>query len=246
MEKRTVRSVERALDILLSFTESTELTLTQISTHVQLNKSTVYRLLASLEKKGFVMKNTDTDKYRLGYGLWELSAHLTHIDDPAVVLKSEMEKLRDRLDETVTLYVRDGQERVRIQAVESQQTIRRVASVGARMPLTVGASGKILVAYADSQTQQWILQDNHWPEQIEKESFMLQLLQIRERGYATSIEEREPGTAAIAAPVHDHAGKLVAALSVSGPTARLTLDVMEQIAPSIQREAKRMGTLLHV
>lgn len=244
MEKTTVRSVERALDILLCFTDTSELSLTEISVKVGLNKSTVYRLLGSIEKKGFLVKNQDTEKYRLGFRLWELSTNLIRVDDPAVMLLPEMEKLRDLLEETVSLYVRDGKERIRIQAVESRQTIRRVAAIGARLPLSVGASSKILVAYADPQTQEVILNDPNWPENMNKESFMLQLLQIQQRGFAISIEEREVGTAAIAAPIKNQEGKLIAALAVSGPSGRLTRGKMTKFAPEVIEFANLMGKML--
>ncbi len=239
----TVRSVERALDILLCFTNDKELSLTEISNKVQLNKSTVFRLIAAIEKKGFLMRNQDNEKYRLGYRLWELTANLTRVDDPAVMLLPEMERLRDMLDETVSLYVRDGKERVRIQAVESKQTIRRVAPIGVRLSLSVGASSKVLVAYAEPHIQQEIFNHN-WPESIDKEAFLLQLLQIQQLGYATSFEEREIGTAAIAAPIKNHAGLLVAALSVSGPSSRLTMDKMREVAPVIIEYARRMSHMV--
>lgn len=244
MDKRTVRSVERALDILLCFIDQQELSLTEISKRVALNKSTVYRLLATIETKGFVLKNTDTDKYQLGFRLWELTSHLTRIDDPALMLLPEMERLRDIVNETVTLYVRNGKERVRIQSVESNQTIRRVAPIGERMPLTVGASGKILVAYAQPDIQESILQEANWSSHIEKEQFMFQLLKIRQTGYATSVEEREIGTAAISAPVHNAAGELVVALAVSGPAGRMSLEKMASISEDVVNAAKRMGNMV--
>lgn len=244
MEKNTVRSVERALDILLCFTDKKELSLTEISARVGLNKSTVFRLLASIERKGFLVRNPDNDKYRLGFRLWELSAHLSRVDDPAIMLLPEMERLRDLLDETVSLYVRDGKERVRIQAVESKQTIRRVAPIGSRLPLSVGASSKILVAYADPDTQKMILNDPEWPVSIDKEFYMLQLLHIQQTGYATSVEEREVGTSAIAAPIKNRSGKLVAALAVSGPSSRLTLEKMQEYSISVIDFANRMGNMV--
>ncbi len=245
MEGKSVRSVERALDILLCFTDQPELTLTEISRKVNLNKSTVYRLLNALAKKGFVVKNKATDKYKLGLAVWELFVHMERGEDPAVILLPEMERLRDQLDETVTLYIRDGRERVRVQAVESRQTIRRVAPIGARMPLYVGASGKILTAYADPSTRDYILADPNWPENIDQEQFVRNLHTIKKQGYATSIEEREVGTAAISAPILNRQGECVAALAVSGPSSRLTLEKMKQIAPQVLEAADRMGKMLH-
>jgi DNA-binding IclR family transcriptional regulator len=243
MEK-SVRTVERALDILLCFTKENELTLTEISRMTGLNKSTVYRLLNALAKKGFVDKNKETEKYRLGFAIWELSVHLERGDDPAVLLLPEMERLRDLLDETVTLYIRDGRERVRVQAVESRQTIRRVAPIGARMPLYVGASGKILVAYAPHHVQEYIFSDPHWPDSIVKDQFRFKLQAIKKQGYATSFEEREAGTAAISAPIVNRKGECVAALAVSGPSGRMTQDKMKQFAPFVVEAASRMGKML--
>lgn len=242
-QKHTVRAVDRALDILLCFTETNELSLTQIARSVSLNKSTVHRLLASLEGKGFLIRDPATEKYRLGFRLWELSAHLVRESDPAILFRQEMENLRDKLDETVSLYVRDGKERVRIQAVESMQTIRRVAPIGARLPLSVGASSKVLVAFEEQSIQDYILDDPLWPLSIDKGDYMEQLRRIRMNGYATSVEERELGTSAVAAPVFNRMGKLVGALCVSGPATRLNMKKMVEVAPTIIESAKRMGKM---
>jgi transcription initiation factor IIE alpha subunit len=95
--KLTVRAVERAMDILLCFADVKELSLTEISSKVTLHKSTVHRLLASLEGKGFILRDGNTEKYRLGFRLWELSANLIQSDDMGVVLLPEMERLRDQV-----------------------------------------------------------------------------------------------------------------------------------------------------
>jgi IclR family KDG regulon transcriptional repressor len=242
--KLTVRAVERALDILLCFTDETDLGLTELASRVGLHKSTTHRLLASLEGKGFVIRNPSTDKYRLGFRVWELSANLAQSDDPSIVLLPEMELLRDRVGETISLYVRDGNERIRIQAVQSRQSIRRVAQVGARLPLYVGASSKILAAYAGSEfLQRWRTEET-WPEGFDVDAYYAQLADIREKGYATSVEEREVGAAAVAAPIVNRAGSLVAALSVSGPASRLTADIMHEHADTIKATAVRMSKMV--
>jgi IclR family KDG regulon transcriptional repressor len=242
--KLTVRAVERALDILLCFTDESDLGLTELATRVGLHKSTVHRLLASLEGKGFIIRDPASEKYKLGYRVWELSANLMQSDDMSVVLLPEMERLRDVVGETISLYVRDGHERIRIQAVQSRQAVRRVAPVGARLPLVVGASSKILVAYADKANKDELLEEISWPEGINRKAFEKQLEHILEVGYATSIEEREPGAASVAAPVYNREGQLVAALSVSGPTNRLTADRMREQASIIIESAKLMGRMI--
>lgn len=242
--KLTVRAVERALDILLCFTNESDLGLTELASRVGLHKSTVHRLLASLEGKGFIIRDPASEKYKLGYRVWELSANLMQSDDMSVVLLPEMERLRDVVGETISLYVRDGHERIRIQAVQSRQAVRRVAPVGARLALVVGASSKILVAYADKAIQHELLEEISWPEGLSREAFMKQIEHILEVGYATSIEEREPGAAAVAAPIYNRTGQLVAALSISGPANRLTADKMQEQAGIIIESAKLMGRMI--
>ena len=242
--KMTVRAVDRALDILLCFTNETDLSLTEIAGRIGLHKSTAHRMLASLEGKGFVIRDPVTDKYKLGFRIWELAANLSRTDDPEIVLLPELERLRDELGETVSLYVRDGFERVRIQAVQSRHAVRRVAPVGARLPLYVGASSKILVAYAAPGEEQHLMCDSQWPPTIDKAAFAAQLADIRSQRYAMSFEERELGVAAAAAPIFNRAGQLVAALSVSGPVGRLTPDKLRSYAPVIIEAAERMGKMV--
>lgn len=242
--KTTVRSVERALDILLCFTAGTDLAMSEIAERVGLHKSTVHRMLATLEEKGFIARDSASDRYRLGMRIWELSTHLSNYDDPAILLLPEMERLRDQLDETVSLYVRDGEDRLRIQAVQSGQAIRRVAPVGARMPLYVGASSKVLLAFAAEAEREAVMAAKSWPASVSRKQFMEQLEEIRRLGYATSVEERESGAAAVAAPIFHRSGRLAAALSVSGPASRLTLEKMSEYIPVMMNSARLMGTMV--
>ncbi|MGN7360747.1 IclR family transcriptional regulator [Paenibacillus sp. SAF-054] len=242
--KLTVRAVERALDILMCFTRSSELGLTEIAGQIHLHKSTVHRLLTTLEEKGFVVRDAATEKYRLGLRVWELSTHLSKSDDPAVLFLPGMERLRDRLGETVSLYLRDGKDRLRIQAVQSNQAIRRVAQVGARLPLYVGASSKVLVAFASPEDQRELFQDPEWPDMPDKDGYIRMLEEIREQGYATSFEEREPGAAAVAVPIVGRSGEVAAALSVSGPVSRISTDTLHEFAPVLKEAARQMGLMI--
>jgi DNA-binding IclR family transcriptional regulator len=243
-KKSTVRAAERALDILLCFVDEGSLGMMEIAERTGLNKSTVFRLLATLEGKGFVKRDSETDKYQLGFRVWELATSLNQSDEPAVLFLPEMERLRDELDETVSLYYRIGKERVRVQAIESKQAIRRVAPVGARLPLNVGASSKVLMAYASEEELQELLADPDWPDSVSKEVYLEQLQRIHDDGYAISVEEREAGTAAVSVPVFSRQGRLVAALAVSGPVSRMNVKKMVQCVPSLKESAQRMGKLV--
>ncbi|MBE3595855.1 MAG: IclR family transcriptional regulator [Hydrogenibacillus sp.] len=243
-DRGSVRSVERALDILLCFTEQRELGLTEVSKQVGLHKSTVFRLLHTLEKKGFVVRDSDSERYRLGFRIWELAASMSDADDPLALVLPEMERLRDAVEETVSLYVRDGLERVRVQAVQSNQIIRRVAPIGQRLPLFVGASSKVLVAFSPPSVLEELLQSPKWPEHIDREAYRKALDDIRRKGYAMSFEEREEGVAAVSIPVFRPNGDLFAALTVSGPIQRMTKEKMEAMMPEILASGRRMEKMV--
>ncbi len=244
--KSNVRAVERALDILLCFTTESDLPMTEIAERVGLHKSTVHRMLATLEDKGFLERDRSSERYRLGMKIWELAAHISRSGDPAAICLPEMERLRDTIGETVSLYVQDGRERIRIQAVQSNQAIRRVAPVGLRLPLYVGASSKVLIAFAEPSLADRLMSDEAMPPGLDPAAFREQLEEIRRMGYATSQEEREPGAAAVSAPVFDRSGRLAAALSVSGPSARFTPEIIREQSALIIQSAQRMGAMLSV
>ncbi len=149
----SVRAVDRALDILLCFSRSESgLSLSEIAREVGLHKSTVHRLLTSMLNKGFVRKHPGSDKYLLGWTVLELIHNVYQSDELSTVVLPVMTRLRDITSETVSLYIRSGNERIRIQAVESLEPIRNVASIRKTYPLYIGASGKVLLAYADAET----------------------------------------------------------------------------------------------
>lgn len=244
-EKGTVRAVERALDILLCFAGSeTELGLSDIAKRIGLHKSTVHRLLASLESKGFIRRHPQTEKYRLGWSVLELVSNVYQSDDLSSIVSPEMTRLRDLLGETISLYVLSGIERIRIQAIESKQPVRRVANVGRRLPLYVGASGKVLLAYSSEELLEELMTDSSWPPELSRDEFRHALQQVREAGYAVSIEEREPGAAAVAAPIRGRNGEAVAALSISGPVDRFTPEAVERFAQEVRKSAEMLTKML--
>ena len=243
--KSTVRSVERALDLLLCFTLKASWAMTELAGHVGLHKSTVHRMLATLEDKGFIERDPITERYQLGLKVWELSANLAPESDQSTMWQKEMERLRDQLGETVSIYVRSGVERIRIQSVQSNEPVRRVAPVGARFPLYAGASSKVLIAFASPVEQHEIWQHPSWQlrEGSSMETYESELLEVVEQGYAVSFEERESGVSAICVPIYGRDNEVIAALAVSGPSSRLTLELMKEFAPMLQGSAKRMSMM---
>ncbi|MBL0386181.1 IclR family transcriptional regulator [Tumebacillus sp. ITR2] len=242
-EKGTVRAVERALDILLCFAGTdAELGLSDISKRLGLHKSTVHRLLASLESKGFIRRHSSTEKYRLGWSVLELVSNVYQSDALSSIVLPEMTRLRDQIGETISLYVRSGTERIRIQAVESNQPVRRVANIGKRLPLHVGASSKVLLAFSKEPVEDLVR--DCCPSESSRMEFLQSLATTRNLGYAISIEEREPGAAAVAAPIFSRQGDIVAALSVSGPVDRFTPDMLKIHTEAVRRSADIMTKML--
>lgn len=240
-EGQTIRSVERALDVLLCFAGEPEgLGVTQIADKVNLYKSTVHRILAALEAKGFVRQDTSTGRYHLGLKSLELaSVYLTSGDVPAVAYP-EMLLLRDRAEETVSLYVRDGGERVRVQRAEGPLTVRRVVNLGERLPLYLGASGKVLLAWAPDP-ERAVLLDQILPAAFDRAGLEHSLNEALRQGWASSLEERERGVASVAAPVLDRLGRCVAALAISGPVSRFDPESTERMGRLVAESARAVG-----
>ena len=244
-DKMTVRSVERALDILSAFIgHEKHLSLTDIATKVQLHKSTVHRLLNSLEDRGFVEKIPDLERYRLGNKIIELSSYASRSSDLIQTSIAEMRKLRDDLGETVSLYIRDRYERIRLHAVESNQVVRRIAIIGQRLPLHAGAASKILIAYLSAPEREKLFSDPDCPPELKTTVYQQTLAEIQQRGYATSFGERETGVAAISAPIFYENGSLAAALSLSGPLDRFPQTILEQHAKKVMSSANHISNLL--
>ncbi|MCI0182493.1 MAG: IclR family transcriptional regulator [Acidibacillus sp.] len=243
-DRNTVRAVERALDILLCFGTDRDLGLTEISSRVSLHKSTVHRLLASLEAKGFVERHQQSDRYRLGWGVLELASQMFQSDDLVSRVLPEMTALRDSIGETISLYVRSGIERIRIQAIEGVHPVRRVANIGKRFPLYVGASGKVLLAFSSDNVLEELRTLGAFPEELDISELKLQCDHIRQVGYAVSIEEREVGAAAVAAPIFDRQHKCIAALSVSGPVDRYTPSEVIHFAKSCMDTSEAISRYL--
>ena len=122
-------------------------------------------------------------------------------------------RLRDITGESVQLYRRDGMQRVCVSSAEPPSGLRDTVPIGARLPMTAGSGAKVLAAWADPGTQRAVLADAVYGERT--------LLEVRRRGWAQSVAEREPGVASVSAPVRDSSGAVVAAVSVSGPIDRM-------------------------
>ncbi|BDG59172.1 IclR family transcriptional regulator [Caldinitratiruptor microaerophilus] len=247
----TIQAVDRALAVLLLFAEppvasgdGRGLGVTQIAERLNLAKSTAHRILSTLEARGFLRQDPATGRYHLGLKALELAgAYLAQSDLPTVAYP-EMVHLRDEVEETVSLYVRDRGDRVRVQKAEGRHGVRRVVGLGQRLPLHLGASGKVLLAFTPEPERSRLLEALERQHGIDIIAFRQMLDKVREQGYAVSAEEREQGVASVAAPIFDRSGQLVAALAVSGPVQRFDEAAIVRYSQAVREAAHRIGVLL--
>jgi DNA-binding IclR family transcriptional regulator len=184
--------------------------LAELCNRTGLPRATAHRLAVGLEVHRMLRRGTD-GRWRSGAALAELAGSAT---DPLLEAATAiLPRLRDVTGESVQLYRRDGVERVCVSSAEPPSGLRDTVPVGTRLPMTAGSGAKVLTAWADQATQRTILTDAVYGERT--------LHEVRRRGWAQSIAEREPGVASVSAPVRDSSGAVVAAVSVSGPVDRI-------------------------
>jgi DNA-binding IclR family transcriptional regulator len=184
--------------------------LADLCERTDLPRATAHRLAVGLEVHRLLARDSD-GQWRLGPAITELAGS---IQDPLLSAGAAvLPRLRELTGESVQLYRREGTARICIAALEPPAGLRDTVPVGARLPMHAGSGAKVLLAYADTATQQAVLLSATFTDRT--------LAETRKRGWAQSAAEREPGVASVSAPVRDERGAVVAAVSVSGPIDRM-------------------------
>jgi len=243
----TVQSVDRACALLhvLGCTPSGA-SLAQLSRETGLHKSTARRILVSLVAAGLVRQAPPDDHYRLGAALPRLGdAARLHLFDGNVA-HSILRRLRDQTSETVHLGILDRFELVYVDKIESQQSLQVASRIGARTPLYCTGLGK---AYLAHMPEAWIADYLAAVELVEKTpntitdpaALLAEMAKTRSRGWSLDDVENEPDVRCVGAPVLDNAGTVVAAVSVTAPASRLTMDKVPQAAALLLHAAKQLG-----
>lgn len=241
-----VQSIQRAAVILRSFSEAEpEQSVTELSRQLKLHKSTVSRILSTLQAEGFVNQHPETGKYRLGVGLVSLAGVALGGLDVRGVAQPHLNRLVEVSEETVNVAVLDGHECVNIERVASPKPVRYVGWIGRRIPLHCTASGKVLLACLSKEERQPLLPTSlkqYTPQTItNKQDLETSLAQVCEQGFAVVHEEFEEGFSDIAAPVLNHAGETVGAIAISGPTFRLGNGRIESFIPPLLETTGRIS-----
>jgi DNA-binding IclR family transcriptional regulator len=231
---QSVSGVERALDVLRLFTTSDTPTLgvTEISQSLDLSKAVVHRILSAFRSKGFIEIDEASHRYRLGAeSLYLGLAYLDRIDVRAIAHEA-MQGLVADTDETATMSIRVGWNRVYLDQVTPNRDVKMVVQLGRPFPLHTGASSKALLAFLSEHEQKEYLRQHELvpltPLTItDPEVLRVELAAIRQRGYAVSTGERDASAAAVAAPVFNRDEHVVAVISVCGPVERFSSEIDE-------------------
>ncbi|NNN13595.1 MAG: IclR family transcriptional regulator [Acidimicrobiaceae bacterium] len=250
VEPATVKSVERAL-LLLSYISSLSepIGVNQLSREVRMHKATVSRLLGTLLAHGFVAKEPVTERYTLGLAFIQAStaslARIGFLDSARSVLQG----LAESSGETATLAVRDGDWSLTLDQVTPDRLIVNMNWIGMRTPLHCTSDGKVFLAWAEetdldeflsrtllSPTERSIAQ----PGELRRE-----LGEIRKLGYAVANEELEVGLTGVAAPVKGRDGLVIASISISGPSSRMTRERMASCGELVKGACRDLQDVLN-
>jgi DNA-binding IclR family transcriptional regulator len=230
-----IQSICRAIEILDLFNSNQpEMGVREIARYLHLHPSTVGRILITLTSLEILTQDKSTHRYKMGSKVLKWGA----IYLGSLNLQSEsrpyMEELRQKTNETVSLYVPSGNERVLIERMESSHFIRVVAQVGQRMPLYAGASGKVFLSFLPPDKREGVLENMRIEPLtattiIDTEQLRKELIVIRKRGYAVSHGERVEGASSVSAPIFDFRNQVIGAISISGPTSRFSKEKVNEI-----------------
>jgi IclR family acetate operon transcriptional repressor len=242
----SVRAVERALDVLLCFTNQTpELTMTQIAEQVGIHKSTAHRLLATLENKRFIQRDQNTGIYRLGIRLLQMAYLTLEQNDLGRLAVPFMHRLCDLFEENIDLALLDDTDVVFVNILEGPRRVKLAAAIGQRLPAFATASGKAILGFMPEKLVRRIL-DRGMPKLTpytlnSPEVLFEHLNSVRELGFSISEQEYEEQINAVAAPIFDHGNHPIASIAVAGPAYRLTRERMMEIGPSVVAMAREIS-----
>ena len=248
--RSTLSTVRNAARVLKAFSsKKRSYGVTELARELDLSTSTTHRLLHTLALEHLVEQDPETGRYHLGLAIYDLVAASTTADLTQAVLPP-MTVLRHRTGETVQCGVLDGREVVYVERLESPRTLRLFIDIGRRNWAHSTGTGKALLAALDPGALDRLLSGWDMPQLTEatvtsEAALRAELNETRQRGYAINRNESEFGALSVGAAVLDRARRPVAAISVAGPTERMTADLDQTIQSVVEAAAiasRRLGT----
>jgi IclR family KDG regulon transcriptional repressor len=242
-----LQSVRNGLRILQLFTsESPVWGLTEIANKLQLNKSTVSRLVTDLVAEGFLQK--EEKKYSLGFSLLSMSGVITSHLEIHRESKDILKKLVADLGETAHIAILEGNEITYVHKIECQNPVRLLSSIGKKNPVSCTSAGKVLLAYKSNDRINSLIEaglQQMGPNSVtDSDQLKAQLIQIKEQGYSICINEMHEDVVSIAASVRDYTGDVVAAVSVVGTRERIHDQKIHQFVETIIEAANEVSIRL--
>jgi len=233
-------AADRVADVLLLFARSdSPLGVSKIARSLSLSKAVVHRILQSLVSRSLVQVVPGGSTYILGPAAMGLSARAFSQIDVRSVASPILRQLRDVTRETTTLSVLVGNQRIYLDQYESPEEVKMVIEIGPRYPLHSGASSRAILAFLpESLIDDAIRQLRGLRPDLDEAEYRKNLAEVRERGYATSLNERNTGAASISAPFFDAAGNVMGSISSSGPAFRYAIEEHDEHAALVVDAAK--------
>lgn len=245
-----VQVIDRIFQILdLLAKAKGEMGVTEVARQLGLHKSTVHRLVATLERHRYVEKNAENAKYRLGWRLFELGTLAVSRLDLHGLARPFLASLVKETCETAHLGVMSHGELISIVSVEADRALRLPATVGRRSPLYCTSQGKAILAFSDPEVADEIIRKMTFkaftPNTITKPLRLKdELARIRKIGYALDNEEMEEDLRCIGAPVFNHASQVIGALSIAGPAYRVSSAHLPRLSTVVMRTAAQLSAAL--
>lgn len=249
--RHSVQSVERAFAVLRSFTAERPVQgVSEIASALNLNRTTVHRLLATLESCGAVRRDPITHRYTISAGVLQFANVFHQMSNVRDVAYQAMVRLRDATGQTAALHLRESSERVTISQVESNQDLRMTyRDLGLPQPLHLGAPGKVILAHLHPDEIEEYLSRRHLVAFTEYSitdptRLRAELATILRNGYGISRQERRPGVVSVAAPIFDDSGQVVGAMNICGPVQRVSEEQIDEIIPMVLDAARETSRRL--
>ena len=234
----------RAIRLLKLFTnEKPEMTLAEMSKASGLNKTTTHRLLRALQSESLIERNPASSAYSLGAGLMALGVQALASSDLRRRVRPMLRSLANESGETATLEVPVENSMLILDEVAGSHVIQAAGNVGTIWPLHATSTGKALLAFDEAGLER--LHDDlpslTGNTLVQRESFQRQLIEIRKRGYAVSVDELEDGFTAVATVIRGALGDVQGALSIGGPTRRITAARRVELGVTLCQAAARLN-----
>lgn len=249
-QKSLIQSLDRGLQLLEKISLANEpMGLPELADLLEVDRSTVHRLLSTLQQRNYVVQDIQSKKYSLGMKVIELSRRgLDSINFRAIV-KPYLKRLSKETGESTNLFVLTNDHAVCVDYEASPSPLAVSNDIGIIYFMHATAGGKVLLAFLPEQVSERIIRgsslNSFTPRTIiDINSLQMHLLQIREQGYSLDDEERYIGVRCIAAPIFDHTRKVIAGISMSGPASRVTLDRVKELSKFVIQASEDISTAL--